>query len=172
MLYATLATKDLPILIQKKTDKRDPLFIVFSSEKPDFICINSTGKFEADQSIPLIEKSGDSFEFTFFNNPDCSEYAKKIELELSVKASYSYRVLEYKGFISPEVSAAIALNMFNTQEFLHETDTGLDNADRIATMNKLMALGKPQSLTHVISGVQTVSQLEGSQLETDGNENF
>jgi hypothetical protein len=172
MLYATLANDQLPILIQKRTDKRPALFIVFSSSMTDHICINETGQFVDIEAIPLITKAGDSFEFTFFTHPVASEYAVRIEKELSLKGTYSYRTLEYKGFISNAVSAAIALNLFNTMEFKHDKQTGLSVDERIQTMNKLIALGKPNNLSNVVNGTQSLAQLEGSETGSDDNETF
>jgi hypothetical protein len=160
MLYATLANETLPILIQKKTNKRPALFIVFSSSMPDHICINEAGSFVDTEAIPLITKTTISFEFTFFTHPIAAEYAVRIEKELSLKGTYSYRTLEYKGFISYDVSAAIALNLFNTMEFKHDKQTGLLPDERIQVMNKLIALGKPNKLSNVVNGTQSLAQLE------------
>lgn len=175
MLHNTLATKVLSLLIQKPTDKREPIFMVFSSDHPNQIAITNSGKFEVDKSFPLIseveqEDGTKSFEFSFFTHPLAMTHATRIEKELSLQGTYSYRVLEYRGFITPEVSAAISLNCFETLEFQYGRNTGLSSDEKIASMNKLLALGKQNAVSQLVGGAKTMASIEG--VEEDENENF
>jgi hypothetical protein len=121
MLYYSFSQTDHSVLVQKSSKTKKARYVVFSTNNPDLVCVNTTGKFDINQAILLwfFEDDGSYLSFQDTHPKMSSDIIKAIQI------GYSPTVLLKHGCLSEQGFELLSKVIIDQQAF----DNGLELSD-------------------------------------------
>ena len=147
--------KELPILIQEKSDKKPAVWIILSRDYQDHFSVSNTGKFNTEHVYPILGSDGG------FNREPLARYGKniqKIEKIFSLDGSYCYRGVLLRGrFISEAMADLISVTAFDSKAAQYGINCDLDYNGKADLMAQLLGSGNVSKMGGFVLGASSTT---------------